>query len=58
MKRKVDGDANDNFPPGPSSILPTKILRQFIKNPLKTLTEIANEFGEISYLKWEHNMYT
>jgi cytochrome P450 len=51
MKRKVDGGANNNFPPGPSSILPTKILRQFIKNPLKTLTEIANEFGEISYFK-------
>jgi cytochrome P450 len=40
-----------NFPPGPSSILPTKILNQFIKDPLKTLTEIAKKYGEISYFK-------
>jgi cytochrome P450 len=50
MKLKAD-DINDNFPPGPSSMLPTKILRQFIKDPLKTLTEIAREYGEISYFK-------
>lgn len=40
-----------NFPPGPYSILPTKILNQFIKDPLKTLTEIAKKYGEISYFK-------
>jgi cytochrome P450 len=49
MKGKVAN--NNEFPPGPSSILPTKILRQFIKDPLRTLTEIAKEYGEISYFK-------
>ena len=40
-----------NFPPGPSSIFPTKILNQFIKDPLNTLTGIAKKYGEISYFK-------
>ncbi len=54
MKHKVataTADDTINFPPGPSSLLPTKILRQFIKDPLKTLTEIAKDYGEISYFK-------
>ncbi|HJT85909.1 MAG TPA: cytochrome P450 [Nitrososphaeraceae archaeon] len=40
-----------NFPPGPSSIFPTNILNKFLKDPLNTLTEIANKYGEISYFK-------
>lgn len=45
MQRKIE------YPPGPSSILPAKILRQFIHDPLNTFTNIAKEYGDISHFK-------
>jgi cytochrome P450 len=39
------------FPPGPSSVFPGKILRSFIRDPINTLTKIAYEYGDISYFK-------
>lgn len=40
------------FPPGPSSILPNKLLREFIHNPIKTLTDIAYTYGDIAHFKF------
>jgi cytochrome P450 len=39
------------YPPGPSSILPNKLLRQFIRNPIKTLMDIAHTYGDIAHFK-------
>jgi cytochrome P450 len=40
------------YPPGPHSILPNKLLREFIKNPIKTLMEIAYTYGDIAHFKF------
>jgi cytochrome P450 len=39
------------FPPGPTYKLPGRLLRQFIRDPINTLSTIAREYGEISYFK-------
>jgi cytochrome P450 len=39
------------FPPGPTYKMPGKMLRQFIRDPINTLSTIAREYGEISYFK-------
>jgi cytochrome P450 len=39
------------FPPGPTYKMPGKLLRQFIRDPIDTLTNIAQEYGDISYFK-------
>ena len=33
------------FPPGPSSHIPGKIVRSFVKDPINTLSKIADEYG-------------
>ena len=38
-------------PPGPHSILPEKLLREFLRDPIKTLMKIANTYGDISHFK-------
>jgi cytochrome P450 len=43
--------SNLEFPPGPSSIIPGKIIRQFARDPISTLTKIADEYGDISHFK-------
>src|ERR687888_1616397 len=40
------------YPPGPHSILPNKLLREFVKNPIKTLMEIAYTYGDIAHFKF------
>src|ERR1051325_3910295 len=40
------------YPPGPHSILPNKLLREFIHNPLKTLMNIAYTYGDIAHFKF------
>jgi cytochrome P450 len=40
------------YPPGPHSILPNKLLREFIHNPIKSLMGIAYTYGDISHLKF------
>ena len=40
------------YPPGPHSILPHKLLRKFIHNPIKTLMDIAYTYGEIAHFKF------
>lgn len=40
------------YPPGPSSVLPGKLLRHFIDDPISMLTQMAQEYGEISHFKF------
>jgi cytochrome P450 len=44
--------SSTEYPPGPHSILPNKLLRQFIHNPIKTLMDIAYTYGDISHFKF------
>ena len=47
-----------DYPPGPSSILPSKLLREFIKNPIAMLMKIAYTYGDISHFKFgRQHMY-
>jgi cytochrome P450 len=39
------------YPPGPSSLQSLKNIHNLLKDPLKTLTEIANKYGEVSHFK-------
>jgi cytochrome P450 len=39
------------FPPGPTYNMPGKMLRRFIHDPINTLSNIAGEYGDISYFK-------
>src|SRR5919106_5313428 len=41
-----------HYPPGPSSLLPSKLLRQFINNPIEMLMKIAYTYGDISHFKF------
>ena len=42
---------NIKYPSGPSSILPAKILRKFLHDPLNTFNNIAKKYGDISHFK-------
>ena len=45
-------------PPGPAHTRPFKTLHQFIHNPIKILTSLAKEYGDISYIKlFRQNVY-
>jgi cytochrome P450 len=47
-----------HYPPGPSSVLPSKLLRQFINNPIAMLMKIAYTYGDISHFKFgRQHMY-
>jgi cytochrome P450 len=39
------------FPPGPTHKIPGKLLRQFVRDPINTLSNIAREYGDISCFK-------
>ncbi|HJU35199.1 MAG TPA: cytochrome P450 [Nitrososphaera sp.] len=39
------------FPPGPNYKMPGKLIRQFIRDPIKTLSTISQKYGDISYFK-------
>lgn len=41
-----------DYPPGPHSILPNKLFRQFMRDPIKTLTDIPNTYGNICHFKF------
>jgi hypothetical protein len=38
-------------PPGPAGAKPIKTLYQFTHNPIKLLSNLAKEYGDISYFK-------
>jgi cytochrome P450 len=39
------------YPPGPNYKIPGKLIRQFIREPIKTLSTISQKYGDISYFK-------
>jgi cytochrome P450 len=41
-----------DYPPGPHSILPNKLLRRFLHDPIKTLMDITRTYGDISHFKF------
>jgi cytochrome P450 len=49
---KASFSSSIEYPPGPHSILPNKLLREFIHNPVKTLMDIAHTYGDIAHFKF------
>jgi len=41
-----------DYPPGPHSILPNKLLRRFLHDQIKTLMDITRRYGDISHFKF------
>ena len=46
------GSSSIEYPPGPHSILPNKLLREFMHDPIKTLMDIAHNYGDICHFKF------
>src|SRR5688500_1958886 len=46
MKKSIE------YPPGPKSVLPYALARNFLRDPLKTLTTISQNYGIISHFKF------
>ncbi|MDQ3718325.1 MAG: cytochrome P450, partial [Thermoproteota archaeon] len=44
-------DKITKYPPGPTYKMPGKLIRQFIHDPIRTLSTISQKYGEISYFK-------
>jgi len=40
------------YPPGPKDVIPYALARKFLRDPLKTLTNIAQNYGYISHFKF------
>jgi hypothetical protein len=40
-----------DFPPGPSSKFSLRLLRQLSKDPIKTLSDFAQSYGEITHFR-------
>ena len=46
------------YPPGPKDILPYTLERKFLRDPLKTLTDISQTYGDVSHFKFgKQNVY-
>jgi cytochrome P450 len=46
------------YPPGPKALLPYALARKFLRDPLKTLTTISQNYGDISHFKFgQQNVY-
>ena len=46
------------YPSGPTYILPFRLLRKFLKDPLKLLTDISHTYGDIAHFKFgRQNVY-
>jgi len=53
MKKKTSLTSSSiEYPPGPHSILPNKLLREFIHNPIKKLMDISYTYGDIAHFKF------
>jgi cytochrome P450 len=52
MSKSSSSSSSIKYPPGPHSILPHKLLRKFIHNPIKTLMDIAYTYGDIAHFKF------
>jgi cytochrome P450 len=51
INSKIMQKSSLEFPPGPSSHIPGKIVRSFVKDPITTLSKIADEYGDLSHFK-------
>ncbi len=40
------------YPPGPAYILPYRLLRKFLRDPLKVLIDISHTYGDIAHFKF------
>lgn len=40
------------YPPGPKDLFPYTIARKFLRDPLKTLTNLSETYGDISHFKF------
>jgi cytochrome P450 len=46
------------YPPGPKDLLPYALARKFLRDPLKTLTTLSQNYGYISHFKFgKQNVY-
>ena len=46
------------FPPGPTYILPYRLVRKFLHDPLKLLIDISHTYGDIAHFKFgSQNVY-
>jgi len=46
------------LPPGPSYILPYRLVRKFLRDPLKLLTDVSHTYGDIAHFKFgSQNVY-
>jgi cytochrome P450 len=52
MKKTKSSSSSIEYPPGPHSILPNKLLREFIHNPIKMLMDTAYTYGDITHFKF------
>src|SRR3954447_10337950 len=43
---------SNEYPPGPRSIVPNRLLRNFIHDPIKTLMDTANTYGDIAHFRF------
>jgi cytochrome P450 len=50
-QRDTMSDKIIKYPPGPTYKMPGKLIRQFIHDPIRTLSTISQKYGEISYFK-------
>ena len=44
------------YPPGPKDLFPYTIARKFLRDPLKTLTNLSETYGDISHFKFGKQM--
>lgn len=40
------------YPPGPTNLLPYTLLHKFLRDPLKTLTDMSRTYGDITHFKF------
>jgi cytochrome P450 len=44
--------SNTEYPPGPKAILPNKLLREFLHDPIKYMTGLVRTYGDICHFKF------
>jgi cytochrome P450 len=52
MGTMTSSSSSIQYPPGPYSILPEKLLREFMHDPIKTLMNIAHMYDDIAHFKF------
>ena len=48
----ASSSSSGEYPPGPRSVVPNKLLRNFIHEPIKTLMDTTNTYGDIAHFKF------